>query len=154
MQQMSAKLVIANNTATEFLTLLAFGTNVRHSDEHECDGGTTTGGATVHFHLQQQHNHKHCEASFRLNLYWHILDISALVIPYSYLPYFHLYSHFYLLCTYLPCIYHTLIYSHFYLLYLACRFCTATLTVLHLPPPVYLPCMHTASLNVRLLLPN
>ena len=27
-QQMSAKLVIANNTATEFLTLLAFGTNV------------------------------------------------------------------------------------------------------------------------------
>ena len=68
------------------------------------------------------------------------------------IPYSHLLSLLFII--YLACIYHTLIYSHFYLLYLTCRYCTATLTVLYLPPPMYLACMHTASLNVRLLLPN
>ena len=87
------------------------------------------------------------------------------------IPYSHLLSLLFII--YLTCIYHTLIYtltsiyyilsmhipyshlySHFYLLYLTCRYCTATLTVLYLPPPMYLACMHTASLNVRLLLPN
>ena len=141
-----------DHTATEFLTLLAFGTNVSDiamnknvTAEQLLEAPPFT---FTYNNLQQQCNHKCCEASVRLNLYWHILDISAL--SYHTLTY----SHFYLPCIYLACIYHTLIYSHFYLLYLACKFCTTTLTVLYLPPPMYLACMHTVSLNVRLLFPN